>query len=131
MLTLYVCVLCLIIRFIYETEHFNGVAELLEILGRFVPTDTLLHWKKANFVVYHGLMNAFGCWREHTHTQDFYTQTHSTWPAAPIYETAVNPVNGTTTKTVTKHELLCNCSMQKNSMHLFFIYHHPSLFLIR
>lgn len=24
-------------RFIYETEHFNGVAELLEILGRFVP----------------------------------------------------------------------------------------------
>lgn len=22
--------------FVYETEHFNGVAELLEILGRFV-----------------------------------------------------------------------------------------------
>lgn len=26
----------LIFRFIYETEHFNGVAELLEILGRLV-----------------------------------------------------------------------------------------------
>lgn len=26
-------------RFIYETEHFNGVAELLEILGRFVSTQ--------------------------------------------------------------------------------------------
>ena len=24
-------------QFIYETEHFNGIAELLEILGRFVP----------------------------------------------------------------------------------------------
>ena len=23
-------------RFIYETEHHNGIAELLEILGRFV-----------------------------------------------------------------------------------------------
>lgn len=22
------------LRFVYETEHFNGVAELLEILGR-------------------------------------------------------------------------------------------------
>lgn len=27
-------------RFIYETEHFNGVAELLEILGRFVHIST-------------------------------------------------------------------------------------------
>ena len=30
-----VCV-CVVARFIYETEHFNGVAELLEILGRLV-----------------------------------------------------------------------------------------------
>lgn len=27
------------LRFIYETEHFNGVGELLEILGRFVSND--------------------------------------------------------------------------------------------
>lgn len=27
---------CVSPRFIYETEHFNGVAELLEILGRSV-----------------------------------------------------------------------------------------------
>lgn len=27
---------CMFDRFIYETEHFNGVAELLEILGRYV-----------------------------------------------------------------------------------------------
>lgn len=26
------------LRFVYETEHFNGVGELLEILGRFVST---------------------------------------------------------------------------------------------
>lgn len=32
--------MCLIFRFIYETEHFNGVAELLEILGRFVSNHT-------------------------------------------------------------------------------------------
>lgn len=25
-----------LVSFVYETEHFNGVAELLEILGRFV-----------------------------------------------------------------------------------------------
>lgn len=25
------------LRFVYETEHFNGVGELLEILGRLVP----------------------------------------------------------------------------------------------
>lgn len=25
-----------LLSFVYETEHFNGVAELLEILGRFV-----------------------------------------------------------------------------------------------
>ena len=28
-------VCCFICRFIYETEHFNGVGELLEILGRY------------------------------------------------------------------------------------------------
>lgn len=27
------------LRFVYETEHFNGVGELLEILGRLVPLD--------------------------------------------------------------------------------------------
>lgn len=30
-------------RFIYETEHFNGVAELLEILGRFVSELVQAH----------------------------------------------------------------------------------------
>lgn len=30
---------CVIVRFIYETEHFNGVAELLEILGRLVSAS--------------------------------------------------------------------------------------------
>lgn len=33
---------CVIVRFIYETEHFNGVAELLEILGRLVPVAVQL-----------------------------------------------------------------------------------------
>ena len=33
----YVCVcVCVSFRFVYETEKFNGVAELLEILGRYV-----------------------------------------------------------------------------------------------
>lgn len=79
----------LILRFIYETEHFNGVAELLEILGRFVSTITQTHielilllWRKAHFVVYHG----------HTHTHT-HTYIYCTWPAAPIHETAGNPVN--------------------------------------
>jgi hypothetical protein len=31
-------------RFIYETEHHNGVAELLEILGRLVLLVVLLPW---------------------------------------------------------------------------------------
>ena len=32
-----VCVVCVCLcRFVYETEKFNGVAELLEILGRYV-----------------------------------------------------------------------------------------------
>lgn len=30
-------------RFVYETEHFNGVGELLEILGRWVLTEFRLH----------------------------------------------------------------------------------------
>lgn len=29
--------------FVYETEHFNGVAELLEILGRYVKATLLCH----------------------------------------------------------------------------------------
>ena len=29
-------------RFIYETEQFNGVGELLEILGRSVPISTAI-----------------------------------------------------------------------------------------
>lgn len=28
-----------LVSFVYETEHFNGVAELLEILGRFVDHE--------------------------------------------------------------------------------------------
>lgn len=31
--------LCLLCSFVYETEHFNGVAELLEILGRYVEAS--------------------------------------------------------------------------------------------
>lgn len=31
------------LSFVYETEHFNGVAELLEILGRYVPLVILRH----------------------------------------------------------------------------------------
>lgn len=31
------------LRFIYETEHFNGVGELLEILGRYVHPSMSLH----------------------------------------------------------------------------------------
>lgn len=40
--------------FVYETEHFNGVAELLEILGRYVealrflPDRILLHFVALN-----------------------------------------------------------------------------------
>lgn len=31
------------LRFIYETEHFNGVGELLEILGRYNKNKKLQH----------------------------------------------------------------------------------------
>jgi len=39
---MFVDVLC---SFIYETEHHNGIAELLEILGRYniFPTSVLHH----------------------------------------------------------------------------------------
>lgn len=32
-------ILSCLVSFVYETEHFNGVAELLEILGRFVDHE--------------------------------------------------------------------------------------------
>ena len=35
-----VCVYMYVCRFIYESDKHNGVAELLEILGRFVHTHT-------------------------------------------------------------------------------------------
>lgn len=62
-----VCVLSLTFRFIYETEHFNGVAELLEILGRFVCKSTRLNYTLL-----------LCC----THTYTLYM------PAVPVYETA-------------------------------------------
>lgn len=34
------------LRFIYETEHFNGVGELLEILGRFVGICSIVYDQK-------------------------------------------------------------------------------------
>lgn len=36
LLALILSLLSCLVSFVYETEHFNGVAELLEILGRFV-----------------------------------------------------------------------------------------------
>lgn len=36
-------------RFIYETEHFNGVGELLEILGRLVKREKNEINKKKTF----------------------------------------------------------------------------------
>lgn len=39
------------LRFVYETEHFNGVGELLEILGRSVDTYNLhLMYKIKSYV---------------------------------------------------------------------------------
>lgn len=44
-MTVLVCKLCPFLRFIYETEHFNGVAELLEILGRLVFSIMPTHFE--------------------------------------------------------------------------------------
>lgn len=79
------CVFHLIGRFIYETEHFNGVAELLEILGRFVSTIRLRHFG-ANTL-------CSTSWPD-THTQSHtYISTHCTRPAVPIDKTAGSPSN--------------------------------------
>lgn len=39
LLALILSLLSCLVSFVYETEHFNGVAELLEILGRFVDPE--------------------------------------------------------------------------------------------
>lgn len=49
----FLSVLCPIIRFIYETEHFNGVAELLEILGRFVFSIMQTRFKAHKHMLLH------------------------------------------------------------------------------
>ena len=41
----------LLFRFIYETEHHNGVAELLEILGRLVSPTCLSSLIDLEFVI--------------------------------------------------------------------------------
>jgi len=36
--------------FIYETEHHNGIAELLEILGRYVSATGIIAFSKSDFL---------------------------------------------------------------------------------
>lgn len=53
--------LCSIFRFIYETEHFNGVAELLEILGRLVFSITLTDFEAHGAWCHTAVRDRWGC----------------------------------------------------------------------
>lgn len=50
-------------RFIYETEHHNGIAELLEILGRYIS-----NFHNTNFITFWFLLNSFKIFSKLSHT---------------------------------------------------------------
>lgn len=54
---LFLC--CFFHRFIYETEHFNGVGELLEILGRSVSDSDFNIYLGVNMPVCSSIINGF------------------------------------------------------------------------
>lgn len=47
-------------RYIYEYEHFNGIAELLEILGRY-PSESFDYKNRMQFVLSLALSMALQC----------------------------------------------------------------------